>query len=232
MLRHRETFCNHTFLTSTALFYLYLLITRILKLASNCRWKGFDGVCKCPSICALFCASIISYRYSCSSFEQVWPFTMQRKVGNLRHDTADKFTKIINPLSANLTKWSNTLKQFVGKLPTNCLNVFDHFVKLKFCFSMECFAGHFFVIWEKESCQGMLKGVPLGIPLRFQEYQVIFLKSRSFMGSLRLMSFGNSCGNSYIHFLVMINLVPFHLWWKEVFSFLKKSTNILSKTMI
>ena len=33
----------------------------------------------------------------------------------------------INPLSANITKWSNTLKQFVGKLPTNCLSVFDHF---------------------------------------------------------------------------------------------------------
>ena len=37
---------------------------------------------------------------------------------------------IFNPLSANLTKWSNTLKQFVGKLPTNCLSVFDHFVGL------------------------------------------------------------------------------------------------------
>ena len=36
----------------------------------------------------------------------------------------------INPLSANLTKWSNTLKQLVGKLPTNCVNVFDHFVEL------------------------------------------------------------------------------------------------------
>ena len=36
----------------------------------------------------------------------------------------------INPLSANSTKWSNTLKQFVGKLPTNCLTVFDHFVGL------------------------------------------------------------------------------------------------------
>ena len=35
-----------------------------------------------------------------------------------------------NTLSANPTKWSNTLKQFVGKLPTNCLSVFDHFVKL------------------------------------------------------------------------------------------------------
>ena len=36
----------------------------------------------------------------------------------------------INSLSASLTKWSNTLKQFVGKLPTNCLSVFDHFVRL------------------------------------------------------------------------------------------------------
>ena len=36
----------------------------------------------------------------------------------------------LNPLSANLTKWSNTLKQFVGKLPANCLGVFDHFVGL------------------------------------------------------------------------------------------------------
>ena len=36
----------------------------------------------------------------------------------------------VNPLSTNPTKWSNTLKQFVGKLPTNCLSVFDHFVKL------------------------------------------------------------------------------------------------------
>ena len=32
-----------------------------------------------------------------------------------------------NPLSNNHTKWSNTLKQFVGKLLTNCLSVFDHF---------------------------------------------------------------------------------------------------------
>ena len=38
--------------------------------------------------------------------------------------------QVQNPLSANPTKWPNTLKQFVGKLPTNCLSVFDHFVKL------------------------------------------------------------------------------------------------------
>ena len=36
----------------------------------------------------------------------------------------------LNPLRANPTKWSNTLKHFVGNLPTNCLSVFDHFVEL------------------------------------------------------------------------------------------------------
>ena len=36
----------------------------------------------------------------------------------------------IKPLSVNPTKWSNTLKQFIDKLSTNCLSVFGHFVKL------------------------------------------------------------------------------------------------------
>ena len=36
----------------------------------------------------------------------------------------------INPLSANPEKWSNTLKQIVGNLPTICLSVFDHFMNL------------------------------------------------------------------------------------------------------
>ena len=40
------------------------------------------------------------------------------------------WNKILNPLSANNTKWSKTLKQFVGNLPTNCLSLFDHFVEL------------------------------------------------------------------------------------------------------
>ena len=35
-----------------------------------------------------------------------------------------------DPLSANFTKWSNTLKQFVEKLLTNWVSVFDHFVEL------------------------------------------------------------------------------------------------------
>ena len=40
-----------------------------------------------------------------------------------------KHTKLmLNSVNANTTKWSNTLKQFVASLPTNCLSVFDHFV--------------------------------------------------------------------------------------------------------
>ena len=39
-------------------------------------------------------------------------------------------TTHLNPLSANFTKWSNKLNQFIDKLPTNCLSVFDHFVGL------------------------------------------------------------------------------------------------------
>ena len=43
------------------------------------------------------------------------------------------FAKIespVDPLSVNPTKWSNTPKKFTGNFPTNCLSVFDHFVKL------------------------------------------------------------------------------------------------------
>ena len=38
------------------------------------------------------------------------------------------FFKLFNPFGPNFTKWSNTLKQFVGNLPTNCVSVFDCFV--------------------------------------------------------------------------------------------------------
>ena len=41
-----------------------------------------------------------------------------------------KTFKDIKPLSANPTKRSNTLKQFVVNFPTNCLSVFDHFMGL------------------------------------------------------------------------------------------------------
>ena len=57
---------------------------------------------------------------------RIWPYEdcsivdFQELIFNLWFDA----------LSANPPKWSDTLKQFVGKLPTNCLSVFDHFVRL------------------------------------------------------------------------------------------------------
>ena len=48
----------------------------------------------------------------------------------LKYEYYYRTAKHFNPLSAKFIKWSNTLKQFVGNLPTNCLSVFDHFVGL------------------------------------------------------------------------------------------------------
>ena len=52
------------------------------------------------------------------------------EITKLTYMKISKIKSKINPLSANPTKWSNILKQFVGNLPTNCLSVFDHFVIL------------------------------------------------------------------------------------------------------
>ena len=51
---------------------------------------------------------------------------------NGQDGSSPNFASNINPLNANLTKWSNILEQLFGNLPTNCLNVFDHFVGLEF----------------------------------------------------------------------------------------------------
>ena len=61
------------------------------------------------------------YLNSCKSLT----ISKGREVKNGRNEY--KFVSL-NPLSAKLKKWPNTLKQFVGNLPTNCLSVFGHFV--------------------------------------------------------------------------------------------------------
>ena len=48
---------------------------------------------------------------------------MRNGVDALKWDFGDEVKLRFNSLSANPTKWSNTLKQFVGNLPTNCLSV-------------------------------------------------------------------------------------------------------------
>ena len=56
------------------------------------------------------------------------PAKIQALIGLIKRKTL-LFTLHI-ALESIPTKWSNTLKQFVGNLPTNCLSVFDHFVGL------------------------------------------------------------------------------------------------------
>ena len=73
---------------------------------------------------------------------------------------------IINLLSANPKKLSNTLKQFVGNLATNCLSVFDHFVKLalkeltlKDFMLTEFFSNRWIksmTFWKKKNCESFL----------------------------------------------------------------------------
>ena len=46
------------------------------------------------------------------------------------HDSQNRPKLNLKPFSANPTKWSNTIKQFVVKLLTSCWSVFDHFVGL------------------------------------------------------------------------------------------------------
>ena len=57
-------------------------------------------------------------------------FTLMKSRFTLRGIFTSGPSQTFNSMSANPTKWLNTLKQFVGKLPMNCLRVFDQFVKL------------------------------------------------------------------------------------------------------
>ena len=67
-------------------------------------------------------------------FFHVKSITMKDMIQVYSIDIENKFLKclklFLNLLNANPTKWSNTLEQFVGNLPTNCLTMFDHFVGL------------------------------------------------------------------------------------------------------
>ena len=73
----------------------------------------------------LRCSQKVKFLLFCVKF-YLKRFTLT-KVSNLEEQFLN-FSS--NPLSSNITKWSNTLKQFVGNLATNCLSVFDNFVGL------------------------------------------------------------------------------------------------------
>ena len=58
------------------------------------------------------------------------PIPVAQAIKMDRLDENKPLQNAFKSLSANSEKWSNTLKQFVGNLPTNCLSVFDHFMNL------------------------------------------------------------------------------------------------------
>ena len=64
----------------------------------------------------------------CTFRENFWQSSKVCYLAGLRKLSVEG--RLVNPLSADPTKWSNTPKQFVGRLPANCLSVFDHFVAL------------------------------------------------------------------------------------------------------
>ena len=70
----------------------------------------------------MFCRSM--------EFRRMWDNWKDQKDLKLSFLEIFSTPDLLNFLSANPTKWPNTVKQFVGNLLTNCLSVFDHFVKL------------------------------------------------------------------------------------------------------
>ena len=72
------------------------------------------------------------YGFFCCKYRGIMSTPNRRYIFNInkKNTRTMLFHIYFNPLSANFTKWSNTLKQFVGHFPTNYLSVFNHFVKL------------------------------------------------------------------------------------------------------
>ena len=67
---------------------------------------------------------LLSHSYY-KSFSEIFHSFME-----LLKSLCPKMIRKLNPFSVNFTKWSNTLKQFVGNLLTNWLSVFDHLLGL------------------------------------------------------------------------------------------------------
>ena len=82
---------------------------------------------KVELICIYICRQLSIFP---NKFCRIYPINLQ--IDMLCHmSNTYRHAAFFNPLSANPTKWSNTFKQFVGNLSTNCLSVFDHFMNLE-----------------------------------------------------------------------------------------------------
>ena len=73
---------------------------------------------------------IVNYKFTLFYYYACKLYILNSYYGSYSNVLVQCSEEYFNPLSANLKKWSNTLKQFVGNLPTYCLSVFDHFVGL------------------------------------------------------------------------------------------------------
>ena len=92
--------------------FVPFLFYAALRIVCVCEKKLFLLIGE--NICGVFSGELPDTTVTCTNKK----FVIKRSI------------KSINPLSAKPRKWSNTLKQFFGKLPTNCLSVFDGFVGL------------------------------------------------------------------------------------------------------
>ena len=72
----------------------------------------------------------MTVKYNLIAFSSSYWFNLELTVIKAVLTELAVVSKLGNPLSANPTKWSNTLKPFVGNLPTNLLSVFGDFVIL------------------------------------------------------------------------------------------------------
>ena len=120
-------FCNTNQVSKNIYFFLVLFFYALLHYFRQKESK-ISLVCTGLIFCSLYCTILWLCKLKTSLSGDIEsnpgpPQKNQNKLFSICHWN-------LNPLSANPARWSNTLKQFVNKLPTNCLTVFDHFVKL------------------------------------------------------------------------------------------------------
>ena len=120
-------------------------------------------------------------------------------MGYKRRKKSIGISAYLNFLSANPTKWSNTVKQFLGSLPTNCLSLFDHFVKLAlkglrvsqniFCLSLSvCLCLSVCLSVCLAACLSLSLSLPLSLSQRAKD-----VNKSDFVTVVLLFCWGRSC---------------------------------------
>ena len=107
--------------TAFLLIFLLCLVIRRFHLRDQIIQNSLKRILKCMISKSL----VMSDRHSLLGLFAGWSLTSGLSLLNSPSILGD-----INPLSAIPTKWSNTLKQFVGCQPKNCLSMFGYFVGL------------------------------------------------------------------------------------------------------